>query len=162
MGLVQGGGVECIFCEIVAGRSPAQVVWQDEEVLAFMDINPVTDGHVLIIPTAHSVGLDDIDAGTAGLMMQVAQRVATALKDGEVHCEGVNLFFADGQAAFQEVFHSHLHVFPRYAGDGFTIDAPWQGRSPESLARSAAAIRHALEVASSSEAGASSQPSVTA
>ena len=137
-------GVGCVFCEIVAGRSPAEVVREDEGVLAFMDINPVTDGHVLVIPKVHSVGLTDLEPGVAGAMMQVAQRVAVALKACDLRCEGVNLFFADGEAAFQEVFHSHLHVFPRYPGDGFTIDAPWQGRSSESLARSAAAVRAGL------------------
>ena len=136
--------MECIFCEIVAGRSPAEVVWRDEDVMAFMDIDPVTDGHVLVIPTAHSVGLTDIEAGIAGAMMQLAQRVACALRDGGLRYEGVNLFFAQGEAAFQEVFHSHLHVFPRYAGDGFTIDAPWAGRTRESLAGSAAAVRAGL------------------
>ena len=136
--------MECVFCEIVVGSSPAEVVWEDERVQGFMDINPVTDGHVLVIPKAHSVGLADLDPFTAGVMVQVAQRVAVALKACNLRCEGVDLFFADGQAAFQEVFHSHLHVFPRYPGDGFTIDAPWQGRSRESLARSAAAVRGGL------------------
>ena len=139
--------MDCVSCEIVAGRSPAEVVWDDEHVLGFMDINPVTDGHVLVIPRTHSVGLTDLDPGVAGQMVQVAQRVAVALKACDLRCEGVNLFFADGEAAFQEAFHSHLHVFPRCTGDGFTIDAPWEGRSRESLARSAAAVRAGLRPA---------------
>lgn len=102
---------------------------------------PVTDGHVLVIPKAYSVGLTDLDPGVAGQIVQVAQRVAVALEACDLRCEGVNLFFADGEAASQEVFHSHLHVFPRDPDDGLTIDAPWEGRSPESLARSAAAVR---------------------
>ena len=136
--------MDCIFCEIVAGRSPSEVVWDDEDVLAFMDVNPVTDGHVLVVPKTHSVGLTDLDPGVAGQMMQVAQRLAVALRVCDLRCEGVNLFFADGEAAFQEVFHSHLHVFPRYPDDGSTIGARWDGRSPESLARSAAAVRAGL------------------
>lgn len=135
---------DCIFCRIVADTSHSDVLWEDEHVLAFMDINPVTDGHALVIPKEHSVGLFDIDPGIAAQVMKVAQHLAGAMKESTLRCEGVNLFFADGEAAFQEVFHSHLHVFPRFSGDGFRIDANWKGRSQGSLAASAAAIRDVL------------------
>ncbi|MFP5023094.1 HIT family protein [Pseudonocardia phyllosphaerae] len=135
----------CVFCGIVADPSNSDVVWDDESVLAFMDINPVTDGHVLVIPKDHFVGLTDITPETAGRMMTVAQGMAQAMKNSELRCEGVNLFFADGEEAFQEVFHSHLHVFPRFRDDGFMIDAHWSGRSKESLAASAMMIREVLE-----------------
>lgn len=76
--------------------------------------------------------------------MNVAQKIATALKASGLRCEGVNLMLADGEAAFQEVAHAHLHVIPRFVGDGFTIDAAWIGLSGESLAAFATAIRRAL------------------
>lgn len=135
---------DCVLCGIVHDPSSSDVVYEDESVLAFMGINPVTYGHVLVIPKDHSVGLVDIPPGIAGHMMTVAQRIAQAIMDSDLRSEGVNLFFAEGEEAFQEVFHSHLHVFPRSRGDGFTIGADWNGRTKEPLTASAAEIRDAL------------------
>ena len=134
----------CLFCEIVDDHTGSEILWDDELVLAFLDINPVTDGHVLIIPKEHASGLDDVPAPTAARMMTVAQRLTRALKESSLRCDGVNLLVADGQAAFQEIFHSHLHVFPRFAGDGFVVDARWEGSTPEQLRDAGAAVRAAL------------------
>lgn len=111
----------CVFCAIVAGQLPASAVYEDEEVLAFMDIQPVNPGHVLVIPKTHFPMLADLDPKIGGRIFQVGQRVAAALRRSGLRCEGVNLFLADGEAAGQEVFHAHLHVFPRYTGDGFGL-----------------------------------------
>jgi histidine triad (HIT) family protein len=119
---------ECIFCEIAAGRAPASVVYEDEAALAFMDIQPVNTGHVLIIPKRHAPYLADLDEATGAWLFTIAQRMAAALRRSGIRCEGVNLFLADGEAAFQEVFHVHLHVFPRFAGDPFKIEADWSVR----------------------------------
>ncbi|WP_120002847.1 HIT family protein [Nesterenkonia muleiensis] len=135
---------DCVFCGIVEDPSESDVVWKDDGVIAFMDINPVTDGHVLVIPRRHHVGLIDLPEATAAHMMRVAQSIARALRASQLRCEGINLFFADGEAAFQEIFHSHLHIFPRYEGDGFVVEALWEGRSRESLRASAEAIRREL------------------
>ena len=135
---------DCVFCGIVQDPSNSDVVWNDSGVIAFMDINPVTDGHVLVIPRCHHVGLTDLPEVTAAHMMRVAQGIARALRASQLRCDGVNLFFADGEAAFQEVFHSHLHIIPRYEGDGFVVEALWEGRSRESLEASAGAIRREL------------------
>lgn len=134
----------CLFCKIVDDHTGSEILWDDELVLAFLDINPVTDGHLLIIPKGHASGLDDMPASTAARMMTVAQRLTRALKESSLRCDGVNLFFADGEAAFQEIFHSHLHVFPRFAGDGFVLDARWEGSTPEELRDAGAAVRAAL------------------
>jgi len=115
----------CIFCEIVAGRAPASVVFEDETTLAFLDIRPVTPGHLLVIPKRHAPFLADLDEASGARLFVVAMRLAAALRVSGLECEGVNLFLADGAAAFQEVFHAHLHVFPRFAGDTFRIDADW-------------------------------------
>jgi histidine triad (HIT) family protein len=87
--------------------------------MAFMDIQPVNPGHLLVIPRAHSEYLSQVDPAAAARMFQVGQRFAQAVRVSGVRCEGVNLFLADGQAAGQEVMHVHLHVIPRFLGDGF-------------------------------------------
>lgn len=130
--------------QIVASPSGSGAVWDDELVLAFLAMDPVTEGQVLVIPKQHAVGLDDVPARAAARMMDVAQQLARALKSSSLRCEGVTLFFADGAAGFQEVFHSHLHVFPRCPDDGFTIDARWKGSTPAARRRSAAATRSSL------------------
>lgn len=113
--------MSCIFCEIIAGRVEASILYRDESVCAFMDIQPVNPGHILVVPTAHAVGLGDITADDAASVFLAARRMACALKSSGLPCEGVNLFLADGEAAMQEIFHFHLHVFPRYSGDGFGL-----------------------------------------
>lgn len=129
---------DCVFCGIVAGALPSSVVVDTATVLAFMDIDPVTPGHTLVIPKEHLPDLADLDDELAGEMMAVARRVAAALRRTDLRCDGVNLFYADGEAAFQEVFHAHLHVFPRSADDGFVITANWGSRpSREELDRTA-------------------------
>lgn len=112
---------ECIFCQILAGALPASFVYRDEHCAAFMDIQPVNVGHVLIVPVRHGAYLADIDAALAGRLMRVAHGVAAALRASGLPCEGVNFFLADGEAAMQEIFHVHLHVFPRFEGDGFGL-----------------------------------------
>lgn len=133
--------VDCLFCRIVDDRTGSQVVWEDELTLGILDINPVTDGHSLIIPKEHCDGLDGIAVNTAARMMNVAQELGAALKRANLRCDGLNLFFADGEAAFQTVFHSHLHVFPRYEGDGFVIDSRSEGSQSVELEAIAANIR---------------------
>ena len=89
-----------------------------------MDIQPINPGHVLVAPSRHAPSLADLKEEESARMLNVAQRLATALRNSGVKCEGVNLFLADGEAAGQEVFHAHLHVFPRYEGDGFGLVFP--------------------------------------
>lgn len=140
-----GVDADCPFCAILSGVLPASVVYEDEVAVAFMDINPVTPGHLLVVPRLHAVGLLDLDEATGAHLFRVAMRLRRALEGSGLRCEGVNLFLADGEAAFQEVFHVHLHVFPRFGGDSFRIDADWSTPPPrEQLDAHAAAIRAAL------------------
>jgi diadenosine tetraphosphate (Ap4A) HIT family hydrolase len=137
----------CIFCDIVAGRAPASLVYRDSTVCAFMDIRPINPGHLLVIPLRHSAGLAELDPATGGQLFQVGQRLAAALRTSGVRCEGIDFFLADGEAAGQEVFHVHLHVVPRYVGDGFGLRyAPGFGAFAErsTLEPIAAALRAAL------------------
>ena len=112
---------DCIFCRILAGALPATFLFRDDECAAIMDIKPVNPGHVLVIPTRHAPYLADIDSALAGRLMQEGHRIAAAIRASGVRCEGINFFLADGEAAMQEVFHVHLHVFPRFVGDGFGL-----------------------------------------
>ena len=138
---------DCIFCRILSGELPGTFVYRDEHCAAFMDIQPVNPGHVLVVPTRHAAYLAELDSPTAGRLMQVAQQLAAALRASGLRCEGVNLFLADGKAAMQEVFHVHLHVFPRFVGDGFGLrfGPHYTERPPRTeLERAAVQIRGAL------------------
>jgi len=92
-------GMDCVFCRIVAGTADASVVYEDDRLLAFCDLNPVNPGHLLIIPKAHGMGLVDLAESDASRMFTVAQRLAAAVRSSGLRCEGVNLFLADGKAA---------------------------------------------------------------
>ncbi len=116
---------DCVFCQIIAGESPASVFYEDDVVLGFMTIGPVTTGHAMIVPKKHTAYLADLDEETGRHLWTVTQRTAAAIHESGVRCEGINLFLADGQAAFQEIFHIHIHVFPRYEGDSFKLIADW-------------------------------------
>jgi histidine triad (HIT) family protein len=110
---------DCIFCEILSGTAPASVVYRDELCTAFMDIQPVNPGHLLVVPNRHATYLADLPAETGAHMFRVAQQLTRALRHSGLRCEGLNLFLADGRAAMQDIFHVHLHIIPRYEGDGF-------------------------------------------
>lgn len=114
----------CIFCRIVAGDAEASIVFQDEFVTAFMDIHPVIPGHTLVVPNEHYPDLDRIESTHAVKMFIAGRWIAEAIRSSDLKCEGINLFIADGSAAGQSVFHSHLHVIPRYIGDGFALRRP--------------------------------------
>ncbi|MDQ3870284.1 MAG: HIT family protein [Chloroflexota bacterium] len=137
-------GAGCVFCAIVAGTAPASVVHDAADVLAFLDIRPITPGHLLVIPKRHARHLADLDEAVGERMYRVAARLARALRASGLRCEGVNLFLADGEAAGQEVFHVHLHVFPRFAGDGFRLEEDGSARPPRAeLDASAVQLRDA-------------------
>lgn len=94
--------------------------------VGILDINPITPGHTLVVPRSHMPALSDVDPRTGAQVFNVAQRMARALRASGLPCDGMNLFYADGEAAGQEVFHAHLHVLPRYEGDGFKVVADWR------------------------------------
>ncbi|MDJ0688568.1 MAG: HIT family protein [Xenococcaceae cyanobacterium MO_188.B32] len=108
-----------IFTKIIQGKVPASFVYRDDKVSAFMDIQPINPGHVLVIPNREVASLADLDEDTGAHLFRIGHRIAKALRNSGVKCEGVNMFLADGQAAKQDVFHVHLHVFPRFRGDSF-------------------------------------------
>ncbi len=139
---------DCIFCKILAGELPASIVYRDEICTAFMDIQPVNPGHVLVIPKAHATNLSALNPETGGHLFRVGQQIAAALYVSGVPCEGVNFFLADGEPAGQEVFHVHLHVFPRFEGDGFGLKfSAKYGRLParEELDEVAGKLREGIQ-----------------
>ena len=137
---------DCVFCAIVATRAEASLVNEDETAVAFLDINPITPGHALVVPRAHAASLAELDAELGGHLFRVAMRVASALRASPLRVEGVNLFLSDGAAAGQDVFHVHLHVLPRFAGDGLRIAHEAGAPGREALDAQAAAIRRAMAI----------------
>jgi histidine triad (HIT) family protein len=113
---------DCIFCKIVAGEVPAQIVAQDEQTLAFMDIAPATRGHALVIPKRHAQDLWEIEPSELVAVAAAAQRLALRVRD-RLGADGVNLINSCRPEAWQTVFHFHIHVIPRYAGDPLKL--PW-------------------------------------
>jgi diadenosine tetraphosphate (Ap4A) HIT family hydrolase len=120
------------------------MVHQDEVAVAFMDIRPATPGHLLIVPRHHCASLVDLDPEIAAHLMRVAVRLGAAIRSSGVHCQGVNLFLADGEAAGQDVFHVHLHIFPRFPGDAVRLSADWGRPTRGELDEVASRIRSAL------------------
>lgn len=104
---------DCVFCRIVLGRLPCTKVAEDEKTIAFMDIDPGTDGHLLVVPKRHSADLMDITPADLTATTLAAQRIAQVMMS-DLGADGVNLFHCSGAAAWQTVFHFHLHVIPRY------------------------------------------------
>ncbi len=138
----------CIFCRIASGELPASVVYEDERTIVFLDIQPINPGHVLVVPKTHAESLADLSPEDAGQMMRVGQMMDQALRQSQLHCEGVNLFLADGKAAGQEVGHVHLHVFPRFEGDDFSLNLESFDRSTpgrEQLNETAKKLKQAVD-----------------
>ncbi|MGE2732395.1 HIT family protein [Mycolicibacterium vaccae] len=109
--------MSCVFCAIVAGDAPAIRIWEDDEFLALLDIRPFTRGHTLVIPKRHTVDLTDTPPATLARLTEIGQRIALAARSSGLHADGNNIAINDGKAAFQSVFHIHLHVVPRRDGD---------------------------------------------
>jgi histidine triad (HIT) family protein len=131
---------DCVFCKIVAGELPATIVDEDELTIAFMDINPATRGHALVIPRNHTADLLSIDQRELAATAVAAKRLAARARD-RLGADGVNVINSCGAVAWQTVFHFHLHVIPRYAGDPLRL--PWTPAPGESqeIAAAAAALK---------------------
>lgn len=131
---------DCIFCSIVTGSAPAEILDSDEHTLAFMDINPATPGHALVIPRRHSSDLHEIEPDDLRHTVAASQRLARRITE-TLAPAGFNLLNACGAAGWQTVFHFHIHVIPRYEDDPLKL--PWIPRGAEmgEIARTAAQIR---------------------
>ena len=138
----------CIFCDILSGIHPISEIYSDEVCVGLMTTEPVNSGHAMVIPRQHYPYLSDLPADVAGHIFKVGQKLAAAIRASELSCDGVNMFVADGKAAEQEVFHFHLHIYPRSKNDGFGFkydDRHFQKPSRNELNRIAGLIREALK-----------------
>ena len=128
----------CLFCGIVAGEIPSQRIYEDERTVAFMDISPATPGHALVVPRRHTRDLLEIEPDDLAACTATAQRVARQVL-AALDADGVNLVQSSGRAAWQTVFHFHVHVIPRYADDPLRL--PWQPQAGDADAIAATADR---------------------
>jgi histidine triad (HIT) family protein len=127
---------DCIFCRIIAGELPATIVDEDERTIAFMDIAPATRGHALVIPRAHSRDVFDASPEDLQATVVAAQRLAKRARE-RLGADGVNLLNSSGAAAWQTVFHLHIHMIPRYRDDPLRL--PWvpSAGDPDEIAAAA-------------------------
>ena len=137
---------DCLFCGITGDHVEGSRVYADERVIAFLDVRPVTTGHTLVVPRAHGAYLSELDPEDGAALFRGGMTVAAALRRSGLRCEGVNFWLADGEVAGQTVFHVHLHVVPRFAGDGFGLRFPpdYRIRERPELDDTAARIREAM------------------
>jgi len=110
----------CVFCLIVAGEAPARTIYEDDETMAFMDINPATDGHCLVIPKRHAPDVWTLPEEDGVAVWRSVRHLARAVRDG-LRADGLNILQSNGHAALQTVFHYHVHLIPRYVGDGIHV-----------------------------------------
>ncbi len=131
---------DCIFCKIAAGEVPSETVQEDEHTLAFMDLNPWTRGHALVIPRNHSRNLYEVAEDDLRHAAAAAKRLALRMRE-RLECDGVNVLNACEPAAWQTVFHFHLHVIPRYDDDPLQLPIRPRQAEPDELARVAEQLR---------------------
>jgi histidine triad (HIT) family protein len=131
---------DCIFCAIVAGDAPATIVDEDEHTVAFMDIHPWTRGHALVIPRNHHKNLYEISDDDLGHTMRAAKRLAVKVRDN-LGADGVNILNSAERAAWQTVFHFHVHVIPRYEDDPLQLPVRPQEGDKDEIAKTAEQIR---------------------
>ncbi|MHA1187819.1 MAG: HIT family protein [Candidatus Heimdallarchaeota archaeon] len=110
---------DCIFCKIIKKEIFAAILYEDDDIIAFMDIKPINPGHALIIPKNHVVLVEELEEELFLKLFPVARKIATKIKEKIPETTAINYFIADGEDAGQEVFHVHLHVIPRKPNDGF-------------------------------------------
>jgi histidine triad (HIT) family protein len=133
---------DCIFCKVLAGEIPGERIYEDEHAVAVMDINPWTRGHAVVFPRKHAADLFEIEDGELEHVAVAAKRVAAKMR-ATLNCDGVNLLQSNGKAAWQTIFHLHVHVIPRYEGDPMQLPARPEPAAPEELAKVAEEIRGA-------------------
>jgi len=133
--------MDCVFCKIVAGEIPAKKVYEDEALVAFIDVNPVNLGHTLVVPKAHAVDLRETSDADVARIFALAKRIGAAASG--LGAKGFNIGVNVGEAAGQVVMHTHVHVIPRYQDDGLHL---WPKREvpPEDAARAAEVLSATL------------------
>ena len=137
---------DCIFCKIIEGQIPSAKVYEDEDVYAFLDITQVTPGHTLVIPKTHVANIFEYDEELAAAVFSRIPKIARAVKAMNPDVKGVNILNNNGEVAFQSVFHSHIHLIPRYKHEeGFGLKWETHDYSHEELATIAQNIAKHVE-----------------
>ena len=113
---------DCIFCKIVNGKVPSKKIYEDEESFAFLDINPFTEGHTLLIPKEHYEDIFDVPEKELKNLIGVSRKISETLKT-KLKCDGINILNSNGKAAQQEINHFHIHIIPRYLKSKFKLNA---------------------------------------
>ncbi len=121
----------CLFCKIAKGEIDSAKIWESDKVFAFLDVNPLTRGHCLIIPKNHFENIFDMDENVLKEIIFAAKNISNKIKNG-LGADGVNLVNSSGKTAEQSVFHFHLHIVPRYENDGLKMNDWWQAKSQKS------------------------------
>jgi histidine triad (HIT) family protein len=134
---------DCIFCKIVAGQIPCTRIYEDASVLAFMDINPISPGHTLVVPKKHYEAITEMPADEAAALYRPIPALAAAVK-AALKAEALNVLQNNGRAAGQAVDHLHVHLIPRWVGDGLGFRWPAKQADMEVLAKQAEAVKKAL------------------
>ncbi len=119
---------DCIFCQIIEGKAEVSTVYEDDTVISIMTIGPINPGHLMVIPRKHFASMRDMDEDAGTHLFKIVLRMEQAIRTSGVRCEGINLFLADGEAAFQDVFHLHMHIIPRFEGDPFKLQIDWSAK----------------------------------
>jgi histidine triad (HIT) family protein len=122
---------DCIFCKIIAGEIPADKIYEDDKVMAFMDIRPVSRGHALVVPKVHAADIVETDDGAAADAILQAKKIASSIQHA-LNADGFTISTNRGEAAGQTVFHLHFHIIPRYSKDGLQ---PWPHKEIEPKTR---------------------------
>lgn len=134
---------DCIFCKIAKGKIPSATIYEDNHFAVILDVNPATKGHCLIIPKEHFDNIYDLDGETAGKLFSLATCIARALKDA-LKCDGLNVIQNNGEIAGQTVNHFHLHLIPRYEGDGVDLTWPQHEVSQDELEEIRKTVKKAI------------------
>jgi histidine triad (HIT) family protein len=135
---------QCTFCAIAERVLPNSIVYEDDHIFAFMDIHPISRGHIVVAPRQHFANLAELPETIGSEMFVVGHRLAAAIRRSGVRCEGVTLTLADGAAAGQDVMHCHLHVLPRFEGDTYRVNTAWSTPTRQELDAVASLISSAL------------------
>ncbi|MCD6523009.1 MAG: HIT family protein [Candidatus Diapherotrites archaeon] len=132
--------MDCVFCDIVAGKEKASKIYEDEHTLAFMDIGQVTKGHVLVIPKRHIETIDEMSEQDALHLARTVYIITKAVKQA-LNAEGINIIQSNGKAAGQHIKHIHFHILPRFTGDGIEIHFPYHRPDRRTLGEVAEEIK---------------------
>jgi histidine triad (HIT) family protein len=118
---------ECVFCKIIKGEIPSFKIFENDRIFSFLDINPLTKGHALVISKKHYENIFDIPEDELKEIISIAKKLAGKIKE-KLNADGVNLMNASGEVAEQSVPHFHLHIIPRYKNDGLEMNKWWQSK----------------------------------